>query len=189
MMGYALASAARDLGMKVTLISGPVTLPCPKGVELVKIETALEMEVAMQAHFAVANLIIMCAAVCDHRPAERYEKKIRKDHFPQNITFVKNPDILKNLGSKKNDCQVLVGFAAETHDVLVSAKKKLKEKKLDWIVANDVSKCEMGFSSQQNEVTLIRSDGLQMNFPLSEKSKIAEDILKVFYTSCQEKAH
>ncbi|MEK9772662.1 MAG: bifunctional phosphopantothenoylcysteine decarboxylase/phosphopantothenate--cysteine ligase CoaBC [Opitutae bacterium] len=186
-MGYALAEAAKDLKMEVSLISGPVNLPNPKGVHLVRVETAIEMQEAMESQFEGTDLIIMCAAVSDHRPSVKYEKKLRKDEFPNRIIFKRNPDILKILGRKKKKNQVLVGFAAETNDILNSAQNKLKEKNLDWIVANDVSKNDIGFSSDKNEVTLISVDGFQMQIPSNNKSKIAKEILDAIYPSCLEK--
>ena len=188
-MGYALAKAAKDLKMEVSLISGPVNLPNPQGVHLVRIETALEMQEAMESHFAENDLIIMCAAVCDHRPSVRYDMKLPKDEFPDRIIFKRNPDILKILGSKKKRNQVLVGFAAETADILNSAQNKLKAKNLDWIVANDVSKNDIGFSSDINEVILISADGLQKQIPSNKKAKIAKEILDSIYPTCLEKVH
>jgi phosphopantothenoylcysteine decarboxylase/phosphopantothenate--cysteine ligase len=131
----------------------------------------------------------MTAAVCDHRPKSRNKIKIPKDQFPENLLMSRNPDILKELGEKKKENQVLVGFAAETHMVLESAHKKLKQKKLDWIVANDVSKTNQGFSSDQNEVTLINSDGLENQISRADKSVIAKEILHAIHLSWLEKAH
>ena len=162
-MGYALASAARDIGMEVTLISGAVNLPIPQGVDFIFIDTALELKEAMDKYFVEANLIIMCAAVSDHRPMIQYENKLRKEEFPTKIILEKNPDILKDLGSKK--------------------------KNLDWIVANDVSRDEIGFSSDKNEVTLIDASGLQKQIPFTDKSIIAKDILHAISLSCLQKVH
>ena len=131
----------------------------------------------------------MTAAVCDHRPKSRNNIKIPKDQNPENLLMARNPDILKELGEKKRENQVLVGFAAETHMVLESAHKKLKQKKLDWIVANDVSKTNQGFSSDQNEVTLINSDGLENQISRADKSVIAKEILHAIHLSWLEKAH
>ena len=186
-MGYALAEAAKGLKMEVSLISGPVNLHEPLDVDMVRVETALQMQEAMESQFEGSDLIIMCAAVSDHRPADTYNTKLRKDEFPKSVDFQRNPDILKILGSKKKKNQVLVGFAAETNDIMISAQKKLKEKNLDWIVANDVSKNDIGFSSDNNEVTLISADGLQKQIPSKNKAKIAKEILDAIYPSCLEK--
>ena len=103
--------------------------------------------------------------------------------------MTRNPDILKDLGKKKSKSQLLVGFAAETHMVLESARKKLKQKNLDWIVANDVSKTNQGFSSDQNAVTLISSNGLEKQIYLADKSIVAKEILRAIHLSWLEKAH
>ena len=188
-MGYALAKEARDMGFDVCLVSGPVELSKPKGVEVIEVESALNMKRVIDEKFNFYDWVIMTAAVCDHRPKSRNKIKIPKDQFPENLLMSRNPDILKELGEKKRENQVLVGFAAETHMVLESAHKKLKQKKLDWIVANDVSKTNQGFSSDQNEVTLINSDGLENQISRADKSVIAKEILHAIHLSWQEKAH
>ncbi|MBT3541293.1 MAG: hypothetical protein HN489_09170 [Opitutae bacterium] len=188
-MGYALAKEARDMGFDVCLVSGPVELSKPKGVEVIEVESALNMKRVIDEKFNFYDWVIMTAAVCDHRPKSRNKIKIPKDQFPENLLMSRNPDILKELGEKKRENQVLVGFAAETHMVLESAHKKLKQKKLDWIVANDVSKTNQGFSSDQNEVTLINSDGLENQISRADKSVIAKEILHAIHLSWLEKAH
>lgn len=188
-MGYALAKEARDMGFDVCLVSGPVELSKPEGVEVIEVESALDMKRAIDEKFNFYDWVIMTAAVCDHRPKSRNKIKIPKDQFPENLLMSRNPDILKELGEKKRENQVLVGFAAETHMVLESAHKKLKQKKLDWIVANDVSKTNQGFSSDQNEVTLINSDGLENQISRADKSVIAKAILHAIHLSWLEKAH
>ena len=188
-MGYALAKEARDMGFDVCLVSGPVELPKPMGVEVVEVESALDMKRAIDKKFSFYDWVIMTAAVCDHRPKSRNNIKIAKDQFPENLLMARNPDILKDLGKKKSKSQILVGFAAETHMVLESAHKKLKQKRLDWIVANDVSKANLGFSSDQNEVTLINSDGLENQISRADKSVIAKEILRAIHLSWLEKAH
>jgi phosphopantothenoylcysteine decarboxylase/phosphopantothenate--cysteine ligase len=188
-MGYALAKEARDMGFDVCLVSGPVELSKPKGVEVIEVESALNMKRVIDEKFNFYDWVIMTAAVCDHRPKSRNKIKIPKDQFPENLLMSRNPDILKELGEKKRENQVLVGFAAETHMVLESAHKKLKQKKLDWIVANDVSKTNQGFSSDQNEVTLINSDGLESQIARADKSVIAKEILHAIHLSWLEKAH
>jgi phosphopantothenoylcysteine decarboxylase/phosphopantothenate--cysteine ligase len=188
-MGYAIAKEARDMGFEVCLISGPVELPKPIGIEVVDVESALDMKRAIDEKFSFYDWVIMTAAVCDHRSKSSSKIKLSKDQFPENISMTKNPDILKGLGKKKSKSQLLVGFAAETHMVLESARKKLKQKNLDWIVANDVSKTNQGFSSDQNEVTLINSDGLESQIARADKSVIAKEILHAIHLSWLEKAH
>lgn len=188
-MGYALAKEARDMGFDVCLVSGPVELSKPEGVEVIEVESALSMKKAIDEKFNFYDWVIMTAAICDHRPKSRNKIKIPKDQFPENLLMARNPDILKELGEKKRENQVLVGFAAETHMVLESAHKKLRQKKLDWIVANDVSKTNQGFSSDQNEVTLINSDGQENQISRADKSVIAKAILHAIHLSWLEKAH
>ena len=188
-MGYAIAKEARDMGFEVCLISGPVELPKPIGIEVVDVESALDMKRAIDEKFSFYDWVIMTAAVCDHRSERSSKIKLSKEHFPENLSMTRNPDILKDLGKKKSKRQLLVGFAAETHMVLESARKKLKQKNLDWIVANDVSKTNQGFSSDQNEVTLINSDGLESQIVRADKSVIAKEILHAIHLSWLEKAH
>jgi len=188
-MGYAIAKEARDMGFEVCLISGPVELPKPIGIEVVDVESALDMKRAIDEKFSFYDWVIMTAAVCDHRSKSSSKIKLSKEQFPENLSMTRNPDILKDLGKKKSKSQLLVGFAAETHMVLESARKKLKQKKLDWIVANDVSKTNQGFSSDQNEVTLINSDGLENQISRADKSVIAKEILHAIHLSWLEKAH
>jgi phosphopantothenoylcysteine decarboxylase/phosphopantothenate--cysteine ligase len=188
-MGYALAKEARDMGFEVCLVSGPVELSKPKGIEVVDVESALDMKRAIDEKFSFYDWVIMTAAVCDHRSESSSKIKLSKEHFPKNLSMTRNPDILKDLGKKKSKSQLLVGFAAETHMVLESARKKLKQKNLDWIVANDVSKTNQGFSSDQNAVTLISSNGLEKQIYLADKSIVAKEILRAIHLSWLEKAH
>jgi phosphopantothenoylcysteine decarboxylase/phosphopantothenate--cysteine ligase len=188
-MGYALAKEARDMGFEVCLVSGPVELPKPIGIEMVDVESALDMKRAIDEKFSFYDWVIMTAAVCDHRSESSSKIKLSKEHFPENLSMTRNPDILKDLGKKKSKSQLLVGFAAETHMVLESARKKLKQKNLDWIVANDVSKTNQGFSSDQNAVTLISSNGLEKQIYLADKSVVAKEILHAIHLSWLEKAH
>ena len=187
-MGYALADAARNLGMHVTLVSGPVSIDPPSGVKTIAVETALEMKDIMLEISEAADLIIMCAAVCDHRPQKKCDHKVAKQNVPESLLLQRNPDILKILGSIKKQRQVLVGFAAETHDVLSSAKKKLAKKNLDWIVVNDISNHEIGFMSDKNEVIVLGANDELERISLADKSIIAKKILHVVYPQWQIKA-
>ena len=188
-MGYALAKEARDMGFEVCLVSGPVELSKPIGIEVVDVESALDMKRAIDEKFSFYDWVIMTAAVCDHRSESSSKIKLPKNTFLENLSMTRNPDILKDLGKKKSKSQLLVGFAAETHMVLESARKKLKQKNLDWIVANDVSKTNQGFSSDQNAVTLISSNGLEKQIYLADKSIVAKEILHAIHLSWLEKAH
>ena len=179
-MGYALANAAKARGFKVTLVSGPVTLSCPSGVERIMVNTAVEMNEVMSQHFPASSLTIMTAAVCDHRPKVLHEQKIKKDKVSETIELVSNPDILLNLGKYKRMDQILVGFAAETENHIAHAKIKLQQKNLDWIAVNDVSGSQ-GFEADENELTLISNDEQSIIFEKEDKISLAKKILDLVY--------
>ena len=179
-MGYALANAAKARGFKVTLVSGPVTLPCPSGVERIMVNTAVEMNEVMAQHFPASSITIMSAAVCDHRPKVFHEQKIKKDKVSESIELVSNPDILLNLGKHKRMDQILVGFAAETENHIAHAKIKLQQKNLDWIAVNNVSG-NQGFESDDNEITLISNDEQSIIFEKEDKISLAKKILDLVY--------
>ena len=178
-MGYSLARQARDRNFEVQLISGPVSLDAPSGISIEKVETAEEMRLAMQANFPSADLIIMCAAVCDHRPQVRRLEKIKKDVFPNEIDLVPTIDILMELGKIKTDSQILVGFAAETENWEQNAIIKMKEKNLDWIALNDVSQKNIGFGSDQNEITMFSSNQKKVKFDRASKEILAKKMLEL----------
>ena len=179
-MGYALANAAQAKGFKVTLVSGPVSLPCPTGVERIMVNTAVEMNEVMEQHFPISSLIIMTAAVCDHRPKVFHEQKIKKDKVSDILELVSNPDILQNLGKHKRIDQILVGFAAETENHITHAKIKLQQKNLDWIAVNNVSG-NQGFESDDNELTLISNHRQSIIFEKEDKISLAKKILDLVY--------
>lgn len=178
-MGYALAEAAVKGGNKVTLVSGPVSLAAPYGVKFVKVESAAEMASEVYREAPDADVIIMAAAVADYKPKYPYKGKFKKSEDPLVLKLERAEDILENLGKKKKKKQVLVGFAAETSDLLKNAEKKLKRKNLDWIIANDVSRSDRGFSADTNAVTLLSSEGKRIDLPLQKKSKLAKKIMKI----------
>lgn len=172
-MGYSLASQAVKMGAEVTLVSGPTNLDIPKGLkEFVRTRTAMEMYEAVMERFDDVDMAIACAAVADYKPKVCAKEKIKKKEGDLIIELDRNPDILFNMGQKKNQ-QVLVGFAAETENILENALGKLKKKNLDMIVANDAHVMR----SMNNTVTIIKKDGTQV--PIDEKSKkeLASDIL------------
>ena len=177
-MGFELARSAMEKGFDVTLVSGPVSLSCPGGVNFVSVETALEMREALINFFAEADLTIMSAAVSDHRPENLGNLKIKKDQLPDQLKLIPNPDILLELGKLKSSQQTLVGFAAESNDHLENARKKLEGKNLDWIVVNDISNRTIGFESEKNEVTLLSRKNETFTLPLSTKREIASGILQ-----------
>jgi phosphopantothenoylcysteine decarboxylase/phosphopantothenate--cysteine ligase len=171
-MGYALAGAFRDLGASVTLVSGPVSLAPPSGVKVVKVGTAAEMLLAVQAAFKDSDAFVSCAAVADFRPAKPAASKHKKNGRGQNLALIPNTDILLKV-SKAKGKRVLVGFAAETEDLLRNAGKKLKEKNLDLIVANLVGKAGSGFESDNNLATLLWPEKAPEALPEMPKSVLA----------------
>jgi phosphopantothenoylcysteine decarboxylase/phosphopantothenate--cysteine ligase len=175
-MGYAVARVARRRGARVTLVSGPTSLPAPPGVEMVRVETAREMERAVAAAFQRASVVVMSAAVADYRPAVPHARKMKKGASSRTLALAANPDILAGLGTRKGR-RMLVGFAAETHDVRSEAQRKLRAKKLDLIVANDVTAPGAGFGSDTNAVRLLDAWGLDETVPLTAKDDVAERIL------------
>ena len=179
-MGYALANAAKARGFKVTLVSGPVTLPCPTGVDRIMVNTAVEINEVMGHHFPLSSLTIMTAAVCDQRSAIFHQQKIKKDMLSETIELVPNPDILLNLGKQKRMDQILVGFAAETENHIAHAKIKLQQKNLDWIAVNDVSG-NQAFESDDNQLTLISKHGQSIIFEKEDKISLAKKILDLVY--------
>jgi phosphopantothenoylcysteine decarboxylase/phosphopantothenate--cysteine ligase len=175
--GYAVAAEALALGARVTLVS-TVALPTPPGAELESVETAAEMQAAVEAVAPYADVVVMAAAVADFRPKVAETGKIKKDGGVPDIVLEPTPDILAALGAHKRPGQILVGFAAETSDLLANAQAKLRRKNLDLIVANDVSAPEVGFQHDTNEVTLMRSDGAVTVVPLTDKRSVARAILQ-----------
>ncbi len=175
-MGFALAKAACRRGAKVVLISGPTPLDSPSGVKVIRVRTAKEMEEAVLQYFDSASIIIKAAAVSDYRPVEVSGQKMKKGSENLVVELCRTPDILKRVGEIKEG-RVLVGFAAETENVVENAETKLKEKNLDLIVANDVTRPDSGFGADTNRVTLIFRDGRGESFPLMSKEAIADLIL------------
>lgn len=175
-MGYAIAKAARMRGAEVTLVSGPVSITPPFGVELVEVTSALEMYEAVVSRQAGQDIIIKTAAVADYRPAQQAEDKIKKSEGDMSISLVRNPDILKTLGENKPVAQVLCGFSMETRDLLENSRQKLLHKNADMIVANSLKTTGAGFGTDTNVVTIITAKGNQ-ELPLMEKSAVADAVL------------
>ena len=173
-MGYCLAQAAIDLGAEVILISGPTNLEIPKGLKnFIFVESALEMYEKVDEYFGDTDIFIACAAVADYRPKEYKKEKIKKSDSDLILELVRNPDILFEMGKKK-DNQLLIGFAAETNDIKENALKKLEKKNLDFIVANNAS--TMG--NNTNTVEIIRKDKTSIGINQKNKIELAYDILK-----------
>jgi phosphopantothenoylcysteine decarboxylase/phosphopantothenate--cysteine ligase len=178
-MGYALATAARSRGANVVLISGPTELAPPVGVELIRVSTAAEMRDAVVPRSARADVVIMAAAVADYAPIVARQEKIHKTSDTLTLSLARTPDILTEISRQRagGDRPLLVGFAAETIDVVASARRKQVEKRVDLVVANDVSRADAGFEVDTNEVTLVTSAG-QETLPLQSKSAIAFQIVQ-----------
>jgi len=175
-MGFELAGEALRRGAEVILISGPTHITPPPGVRIEWIQTAEEMEKAVERHLHRAEIVIMAAAVSDFKFSSPSSEKIKKRQMSGSIHLVETPDILKMIGNRKGD-KILVGFAAETEDVKDNALKKLKEKNLDLVVANDVSKKDIGFGSDYNQVRLVFSDGKVVRSGKKSKFEISQMIL------------
>ena len=176
-MGYAIAEAAARLGAEVMLISGPSALQPPAGVEFFGVESAREMRQLVQERFPACDIVIKAAAVADYRVKNVSDQKIKKNDAELTLVLEKNPDILKELGEMKQPHQTLVGFAAETQNLLQYAKGKLEKKNLDMIVANDVSKPQAGFNVDTNLIKLLKRDGSIEELPLMSKKELAYIIL------------
>lgn len=176
-MGYAVAQAAEHRGARVVLVCGPTALPDPVNVEVVRVTTALEMAEAVYAHAEEAQVVVKTAAVADYRPEAPEKLKIKKTEGPRTLSLTRNPDILRELGSRKQRGQVLVGFAAETHDLDVYAVTKLQEKNLDMIVANLIGARDSGFAAETNRVKVFFRDGTQEVFPVMAKKAVAHLLL------------
>ncbi len=176
-MGYAIAEEAARRGATVVLVSGPSVLKASDGIRLIKIETALQMRDVVKKEFIDSDITIKAAAVADYRAASIAENKIKKDSSTLTLILEKNPDILFELGQMKQKNQVLVGFAAETQNLLEFAKAKLQKKNLDYIIANDVSVANAGFNTDTNIIKIIDRDGGIEDFPLLRKDLLAKIIL------------
>ena len=176
--GYALAAAARSRGADVELVSGPTALKPPSGVVMVHVTSAAEMHEAVTARAPAADVVIMAAAVADYTPGAAAAGKIHKDRESMTLTLVRTPDIIGELGRRRAGANrpILVGFAAETNDVVAEARKKRREKGLDLVVANDVSRSDAGFEVDDNAVTIVSADGEEV-VPLQSKAAIAGRVL------------
>ncbi|MBI0578439.1 bifunctional phosphopantothenoylcysteine decarboxylase/phosphopantothenate--cysteine ligase CoaBC [Neobacillus cucumis] len=176
-MGYALAEQARKKGANVVLISGPVSLPDPVGIKVIKVESAEEMYKAALQFFDDADVVVKTAAVADYRPKIIHEQKVKKQPGDAVIELERTKDILAELGKRKNK-QVLIGFAAETNNVEEYARKKLHGKNADLIVANNVKAEGAGFGTETNIVTLFKRDGTVKELPIMSKQAVAEKIIE-----------
>ncbi|MFC5603011.1 bifunctional phosphopantothenoylcysteine decarboxylase/phosphopantothenate--cysteine ligase CoaBC [Sporosarcina koreensis] len=176
-MGYSLAEAAAALGAETILVSGPVDLPKPDGVQLIKVESAAEMLDAVVSQYGDADFVVKSAAVADYRPKEQHSQKMKKKDGDSSIALERTTDILKTLGESKEG-QILVGFAAETNDAIEYGRKKLSNKNLDYIIVNDVTDPDGGFGSDTNVVTLLSRKGKTVPFKAMHKKELAKLLLQ-----------
>jgi phosphopantothenoylcysteine decarboxylase / phosphopantothenate---cysteine ligase len=175
-MGYALARAAFRRGAEVVLVSGPTSLPAPAGVTRVAVQTAREMEQAVLAAAEMADVVIKAAAVADYRPAEIRRHKVKKEQIETTLELALNPDILRKLGQRKKPGQILVGFAAESENLLAEGRRKLVAKNLDLIAVNDIGGTASGFEVDSNQVLLLSGSG-EEQLPQTSKQHTAELII------------
>ncbi|HII4439706.1 TPA: bifunctional phosphopantothenoylcysteine decarboxylase/phosphopantothenate--cysteine ligase CoaBC [Clostridium perfringens] len=177
-MGYSIAEEARDRGAEVVLISGPTSLRKPNGIKVIDIKTNEDMFNAIKNEFKDADIVIKSAAVADYKAKNYSNEKIKKTGDDLNLIFERDRDILKTLGDMKEN-QILVGFAAESSNVAENAKGKLERKNLDYIVANDISKTETGFASDENKVTIISKSGEEVSLEKMSKREVAKNIFDI----------
>jgi phosphopantothenoylcysteine decarboxylase/phosphopantothenate--cysteine ligase len=175
-MGYAMAKMARRRGAKVTLVSGPTTLPKPQGVQFITVTTARQMRDAVMNLLKNATVVIKAAAVADYRPAIRAASKIKKKEGPLEVKLERNPDIIGEIGKQKGK-RVVVGFAMETDNLIENAAAKLKSKNMDLIVANDLNQEGAGFQTDTNVITILDREGGKETLPLLDKTEVADRIL------------
>ena len=179
-MGFAIAAEAARRGAEVVLVAGIATQPTPFGVRRIDVESALAMRDAVLAEFERASIVIKAAAVADFRPAKASDRKLKKEDLPASgklsLELVQNPDILQEICQKKGD-RIVVGFAAESHDVVAAAQRKLARKGCDLIVANDISRRDAGFDVDQNAVIFVWPNQQVEELPLLDKSSVAAQLL------------
>ncbi len=174
-MGYAIAQEARDRGANVTLISGPTNEKAPYGIEVINVTTNSEMREAVLSIYNNADIVIKSAAVADYKPKEYSTQKIKKGEGSLEIKLIRDNDILMELGLNKKE-QVLVGFAAESQNLIENAKKKISKKNLDYIVANDITSKDTGFGSSDNRVIIIDKDGNEHSLDKMSKRDVARNL-------------
>lgn len=175
-MGYAVADACANRGHSVILVSGPVSLMPPADVKVINVETAAEMLTAVKKHVRWCDAMVMTAAVSDFRPETFCQQKMKKRNMPASLKLQRTVDILKSVKSQKGT-RTFVGFAAETSHMLAEARRKLKEKGVDMVVANDVTRKDSGFGTETNRVVIVYGGGITEKLPLMSKSRVAERIL------------
>jgi phosphopantothenoylcysteine decarboxylase/phosphopantothenate--cysteine ligase len=181
-MGVTLAQAARDAGARVTLVHGPLAIPVPPGIAAIPIESACQMREAVFDHLPQTDVLIGAAAVADFRPAETASQKIKKGQAEElMLRLVRNPDILTEVATFREDHGrplIVVGFAAETEDLLANARSKMLAKRLDFVVANDLTRPDSGFAVETNKVTFLSADGQAEEWPVLYKDEVAQRVIE-----------
>lgn len=185
-MGYAIAQAAHERGAEVVLVSGPTRLPTPPGVHRISVQTAEQMFQAVQEQFPACDILIATAAVADYRPERVYPFKHKRKKTPWTLRLVPNPDIVGTVAQHKGE-RIVVGFAAETDQLLENARAKLRQKNLDLIALNDVLDPQSGFEVDTNRLTLVFADGRVQPLPLMSKRECAEHLLDAIETLLKAK--
>lgn len=188
-MGYALATSAMARGWRVDLVSGPVALAAPAGVALHRVVSAADMFAACEPLFPACDVFIAVAAVADYRPKVQAAEKLKKTAVALVVELEPTIDILKTLAARKTPAQTVLGFAAETHDVEAYARQKLSEKNLDWIVANDVNRPEVGINAADNAVVMMSRAGAHLSFGPRPKREVAEFILDQLHRGGDARSH
>lgn len=176
-MGYALAAAALRRGWQVDLVTGPVCLTPPDGASVTSVISADEMYRACRPLFPQCDLFLAVAAVADYRPKQRFAQKIKKTGTPEPLELEPTIDILKTLAVDKRPGQTVVGFAAETNDLEAYARRKLHEKRLDWIIGNDISRSDVGIGAEANAIVMISCGGERYEFGPAAKRDVADYVL------------
>lgn len=177
-MGYEIAKEARDRGAGVTLVTGPTSLELPKGINVINVTTNEDMKNAILENYEESDIVIKSAAVADYKIKNYSKEKIKKGNDDLVLTLIRDNDILQLLGKNKSK-QLLVGFAAESNNVIENAKKKLVNKNLDYIIANDITSSETGFGSDDNKVVIISKDGEEVSLEKMTKREVASNIFNI----------
>lgn len=184
-MGYAIADAAIAAGHDVTLISGPASVMPPEGVQFISITTSDELHAEVHRAVRECDVLVMCAAVSDYKPAKVRPRKMKKQKTTFPFELIPTRDILASL-PKENRSYLVIGFAAETHDLETNAKKKMRKKNCDMIVANDVSKIDSGMESDENAVTIFFRNGESKTISRTSKKSIARELVKIISKMSQK---
>ena len=187
-MGYAIADASLAAGHEVVLISGPVALDPPRAAKLISISTSDEMASAVHQYVCDCDVLVMCAAVADYKPAHASPIKIKKRNANLSLELEPTRDILASLAKQDREFLV-VGFAAETNEVEENAREKMRSKNLDIVVANDVSATEVGMESDENEVTVLFRNGETKKISRTSKEIVADELVKIFANACEKRLH